>query len=69
MALAATPALGLAKPKPTFEITPSPVVKGVFIKKPLEDAFIPEEWARESLAILTENMVIAKLVHRDRRNV
>lgn len=29
------------------------------------DAYIPELWAQESLAILEENMVIANLVHRD----
>lgn len=29
------------------------------------DAFIPELWAREGLAILEENMVMANLVHRD----
>jgi hypothetical protein len=29
------------------------------------DAFVPEAWAQESLAILEENMVIGKLVHRD----
>lgn len=29
------------------------------------DAFVPELWAQESLAILEENMVIGNLVHRD----
>jgi hypothetical protein len=29
------------------------------------DAYIPELWAREGLAILEENMVMANLVHRD----
>ena len=29
------------------------------------DALIPEKWANESLAILEENMVMARLVHRD----
>jgi hypothetical protein len=29
------------------------------------DAFIPELWANESLALLMENMVVANLVHRD----
>lgn len=29
------------------------------------DAYVPEIWARESLAILEENMVAANLVHRD----
>lgn len=29
------------------------------------DAMIPEKWAQESLAILEENMVMARLVHRD----
>jgi len=29
------------------------------------DAYIPELWANESLAILEENMVMANLVHRD----
>jgi hypothetical protein len=29
------------------------------------DAFIPELWANESIAILVENMVIGSLVHRD----
>jgi hypothetical protein len=29
------------------------------------DAFIPEMWAQEGLAILEENMVIANMVHRD----
>jgi len=29
------------------------------------DAFIPELWASESLAILEENMVVGQLVHRD----
>lgn len=29
------------------------------------DAFIPEMWANESLAILEENMVLANIIHRD----
>jgi coat protein Gp5 len=29
------------------------------------EAFIPEQWANESIAILIENMVAANLVHRD----
>jgi len=29
------------------------------------DAMVPEKWAQESLAILEENMVMARLVHRD----
>jgi hypothetical protein len=29
------------------------------------EAFIPEQWANESIAILMENMVAANLVHRD----
>ncbi len=29
------------------------------------DAYIPEIWANESVAILVENMVIANLIHRD----
>ncbi len=32
------------------------------------DAFIPEMWAQESLALLEENMVIASLIHRDFNN-
>ena len=32
------------------------------------DAYIPEMWAQEGLAILTENMVMANLVHRDFEN-
>jgi hypothetical protein len=32
------------------------------------DAYIPELWAQESVAILVENMVIANLVHRDFSN-
>ena len=32
------------------------------------DAFIPEAWAQEGLAILEENMVVANLVHRDFEN-
>lgn len=32
------------------------------------DAFIPEFWANESVKILEENMVAAKLVHRDFEN-
>lgn len=32
------------------------------------DAFIPELWANEGLAILEENMVMAQLVHRDFEN-
>lgn len=32
------------------------------------DAFIPEQWAQEGLAILEENMVAANLVHRDFEN-
>lgn len=32
------------------------------------DAFVPELWAQESLAILEENMVIGNLVHRDFSN-
>jgi len=37
----------------------------VVAAKPVMDAFIPELWARESLAILEENMVLGNLVHRD----
>lgn len=33
------------------------------------DAYIPELWANESLAILEENMVLGNLVHRDFENV
>src|ERR1700722_3724839 len=29
------------------------------------DAYIPELWANESIAILEENMVLGNLVHRD----
>jgi hypothetical protein len=29
------------------------------------DAYIPEMWANESIAILEENMVVGNLVHRD----
>lgn len=29
------------------------------------DAYIPEWWAQESVAILVENMVVANLIHRD----
>lgn len=29
------------------------------------EAFIPEIWARESLAILEENMVVGQIIHRD----
>lgn len=32
------------------------------------DAFVPEIWAQEGLAILEENMVAANLVHRDFEN-
>lgn len=32
------------------------------------DAYIPEKWAMEGLAILEENMVMARLVHRDFSN-
>lgn len=32
------------------------------------DAFIPEIWARQGLAILKENMVAGNLVHRDFSN-
>jgi hypothetical protein len=32
------------------------------------DAFIPEIWSRETLAILQESMVVANLVHRDFEN-
>jgi len=32
------------------------------------DAFIPELWAKESIAILIENMVAGRLVHRDFEN-
>jgi hypothetical protein len=32
------------------------------------DAFVPEHWANEGLAILEESMVAAKLVHRDFEN-
>lgn len=31
-------------------------------------AFIPQKWAMESLAILEENMVISRLIHRDFEN-
>lgn len=44
----------------------------MFHKKPFQlvyanslDAYIPEIWANESVAILVENMVIGNLVHRD----
>ena len=30
-----------------------------------DGTFIPEIWAREGLAILEENMVVSKLMHRD----
>jgi len=33
------------------------------------DAFVPEHWANESVAILEENMVVANLVHRDFENL
>lgn len=33
------------------------------------DAYIPELWAQESIAILEENMVVASLVHRDFEDV
>jgi hypothetical protein len=33
------------------------------------DAFIPERWAQEGLAILEESMVMANLVHRDFENI
>jgi hypothetical protein len=33
------------------------------------DAFIPEHWANESLAILEENMVASALIHRDFENI
>jgi hypothetical protein len=33
------------------------------------DAYIPEWWAQESVAILVENMVIANLVHKDFSNL
>jgi hypothetical protein len=33
------------------------------------DAFIPELWANESLALLTENMIAGSLVYRDFENV
>lgn len=29
------------------------------------DAYVPERWAQEGLAILEENMVAASMVHRD----
>ena len=32
------------------------------------DAYVPELWAQEGLAILEENMVMANLVHRDFEN-
>ena len=32
------------------------------------DAFIPEIWANESVAILLENMVASSMVHRDFSN-
>ena len=32
------------------------------------DAFVPELWVKEGLALLTENMVIGNLVHRDFQN-
>lgn len=32
------------------------------------DAYIPERWALESIAILEENMVVAGLIHRDFEN-
>ena len=32
------------------------------------DALIPELWARESIAVLFENMVVGRLVHRDFEN-
>lgn len=49
-------------------------MKGIFAK-PFKtvyansiDAYIPELWAQESVAILVENMVIANLIHRDFSN-
>lgn len=33
------------------------------------DALIPELWARESIAVLEENMVAGRLVHRDFENI
>lgn len=41
--------------------------KSVFVLAYANDtsAYVPQEWAQESLAILEENMVAANLVHRD----
>jgi hypothetical protein len=60
-AVAALAAIGMPSPA-TFAITPSKTVKGVFVSN---DMFIPEMWARESLKILEENMMVGEIVHRD----
>jgi hypothetical protein len=64
LALLVSPALGF-KLKPEFKINSSKTITGVFLTNP-NDAFVPEEWARESLKILEENMVIGYIVHKDR---
>jgi len=50
-------------------------MKSLYLSRPFAacyennlDAYIPELWAQEGLAILEENMVMANLVHRDFEN-
>lgn len=42
---------------------------GAGVQNTENDAFIPEHWANESIAILIENLVAANLVHRDFENI
>lgn len=50
-----------------FKLINASVFQTVYDDYP--DAFIPELWANESIAILEENMVMGNLVHRDFENV
>lgn len=48
--------------------------RGAYDPKPIArvnsvDAWVPEYWANESIAILQENMVMGNLVHRDFENI
>ncbi len=58
-----------------FQAEPFITVYGTFgtpgagVQNTENDAFIPELWANESIAILIENLVAANLVHRDFDNL
>ena len=51
----------LPGPDPFVSVLNDPIE---LVAKPL-DCFVPELWARDSFAILKENMAVANLIHRD----